>query len=830
MNPTSWLYDGAGRARKTTNPDGTAVVYSYDQAGRQIAMTELDDTGATVADTDTGYDPAGNMISETSARGHDTIYGIDAMGRLTSVTQPVDDTMSITTSYAYDAGGNMTRHTDGEGFITRRVYNEWGLETHVLEPSATVSPVEPETGRVWVNTYDAAGRATGATEPGSRTITRTFNAMGLPETETWVDPNAANTTKAWGYDRAGRMTWGSHPDTPITVTYDDRGLQVASDGGAGTSRTIHDQAGRVISRDDDAGTTTFAYDTNGQPDTATDTGSGGGGGGGGGSTEILFVVRDPASLRNGESAVQTHLVNDGWTVTLADDGTTVAADADGKAAVLISQVVIGSAIGDEFAATSTPVMVWKPGLYDDMGLVANSSDYGTTTTQTQIDIADPNHPIATGLTGTVTVYTAAKKTTWGHPAQDADIIATTPGVPNDVTIFAYDTGDTLADNTTANGRRVGFYLGTNGAKFATTDGWTLFDNTIDWLTADQGGGGGEGWSIDYTHDNSGRLTGIGYADGGTRAYTYDVAGRVDTDTLTNASAVQTAQVDYDWDCEHNLIYKTLDLDTNTENGDHAYTYDWAGRLTSWDNNPTQTPPVCPQPGGGGGGGGGGAGGTDVMFVSTSTPYGHTEDKPVIAFLENDPTSPTQPNVNHFPAAANTNGMGLNVTVFDQSVTEADSAGYDLIVVSDTTWAMDGRFKDTAIPVLTWQAGIYDDMNLTGDCAGDNCGGTGTWNGVLDIADPNHPMAAGLAAGEHTVLNTAAEAFRFGVPDPSADVVAYQKNQPTKPVLFGYDTDDYLVTTPPNTTNPAARRVGFWWSKIIPSTSANATAWDTFEAS
>ncbi|MCP4082732.1 MAG: RHS repeat protein, partial [Planctomycetaceae bacterium] len=36
LNPTSWLYDGAGRARKTTNPDGTAVVYSYDQAGRQI--------------------------------------------------------------------------------------------------------------------------------------------------------------------------------------------------------------------------------------------------------------------------------------------------------------------------------------------------------------------------------------------------------------------------------------------------------------------------------------------------------------------------------------------------------------------------------------------------------------------------------------------------------------------------------------------------------------------------------------------------------------------------------------------------------------------------
>ena len=194
--------------------------------------------------------------------------------------------------------------------------------------------------------------------------------------------------------------------------------------------------------------------------------------------DVLLVVADPASLQAGETEIKDRLETRGATVTVADDNTVTVADADGSDVVLVSQGVSSSAVNTKLNNTSSGVVVWKPSLYDDIGLTAAAG--ATLAAQTQVDIVDPTHPIADGLSGTVTVYDSPKKTTFGAPAATATVVADTAGAGTEAVIFTYDEGDTLANATTAAGRRIGFYFDTNAPTVTTDDGWALFDNTITW--------------------------------------------------------------------------------------------------------------------------------------------------------------------------------------------------------------------------------------------------------------------------------------------------------------------------------------------------------------
>jgi len=196
------------------------------------------------------------------------------------------------------------------------------------------------------------------------------------------------------------------------------------------------------------------------------------------NADVLLVVANPASLQAGETEIKDRLETRGATVTVADDNTVTVVDADAVDVVLVSQGVSSSAVNTKLNNTTTGVVVWKPSLYDDMGLTASAG--GTTTGQTQVDIVDPTHPIADGLTGTVTVYDSPKKTTFGTPAATAAVVADTAGAGTTPVIFTYDEGDTLANATTAAGRRVGFYFDTNAPTVTSSDGWALFDNTVTW--------------------------------------------------------------------------------------------------------------------------------------------------------------------------------------------------------------------------------------------------------------------------------------------------------------------------------------------------------------
>ena len=93
-----------------------------------------------------------------------------------------------------------------------------------------------------------------------------------------------------------------------------------------------------------------------------------------------------------------------------------------------------------------PVWMAKPYLFDDMlmtGPVADV-DYGSVSSAS-VAITDAAHPLAAGLSGTVTVTTANDTKSFGVPGPAADVMATAKGR---ATTFVYQAGDPLVGGTT----------------------------------------------------------------------------------------------------------------------------------------------------------------------------------------------------------------------------------------------------------------------------------------------------------------------------------------------------------------------------------------------
>lgn len=275
---TRYGYDAAGRPTTSEDPLGRVTEHVYDPAGRETETRARNGAaGPILATTWQGYDPAGNTTEARSARSSSatdstylSTFTFDPAGRLTQTTQP-DGAGPITTSYGYDATGNLTRVTDGNGHATVYTYNPWGLTETTVEPATPGQTTLAD--RSYTVAYDDAGLPVRHDQPGGVSISRTFDELGRLITETGTGTGVATATRTFGYDLAGRRTTTGHPDGPVTYGYDDRGLLLtASEPGTTTPQAAfgYDPAGRMTTRADTAGTTSFTYTNRGELDTAAD--------------------------------------------------------------------------------------------------------------------------------------------------------------------------------------------------------------------------------------------------------------------------------------------------------------------------------------------------------------------------------------------------------------------------------------------------------------------------------------------------------------------------------------------------------------------------------
>jgi RHS repeat-associated protein len=174
------------------------------------------------------------------------------VGDLTSYTDATG-----TTTYAYNAVGNLTRVTDPAGHFLAITYNTQGLRSSTTDDSGFVTDYS----------YDAAGRLTGLTDgAGNPIVTYTYNAANLVAAKSMA--NGTSTT--YGYDANGNVTAimnlgaGGAVNSEFLYTYDALGRRTSETTLAGTTTYSYDGASELTGIGLPGGQTiTYAYDPRG---------------------------------------------------------------------------------------------------------------------------------------------------------------------------------------------------------------------------------------------------------------------------------------------------------------------------------------------------------------------------------------------------------------------------------------------------------------------------------------------------------------------------------------------------------------------------------------
>jgi RHS repeat-associated protein len=288
---TSYTYDSAGRAATVKGPDGRLWSYTYDGDGRTRTVTDPASQTTTFS-----YDNSGNLTGFTDAAGRGQTYTYDALGHLATAT----DGDRRTTTYTYDLAGQLTGVLDRNGDTTTFGYNSAGQVTLVTLPGGarvgyTYDPIgelieaDDADARLTFS-YDDSGNLASQTSAGTATSDQPTvslsigrDAAGRPRTLTapWgttsfsydangllasvTDPSGGDFSL--GYDPLGRLTSLSRPNgVTDSYAYTAAG-QLASRSSAKSGSVIdalgytYDDSGRVATRTDSSGTTTYGYDT-----------------------------------------------------------------------------------------------------------------------------------------------------------------------------------------------------------------------------------------------------------------------------------------------------------------------------------------------------------------------------------------------------------------------------------------------------------------------------------------------------------------------------------------------------------------------------------------
>src|SRR5207244_2353619 len=310
-NGMTFEYYVNGRVFRHVNTLGEASTYTYNDFRREtVTVNERGHTRRFF------FDPQGNPVKIIEENGGARAYTYDPANPMNRLTKR--DPMGRTTSYAYDANGNVTRITlpsgntiessflnsfnqpgkikDARGNYAILKYDSRGnlLQTIRLRSGlgATVDPTTytPAPGDVvaWtINTYDAFGNVLttkqvrdAATQAGP-TLESTYDAQGL---------NAIGATRRGGagtvdatatltYDALGRVTQGLRPDWyPTQAFYDAVDRVIRGTDAVGQLRDYtYDPNGNLVRESLVAGTTvvddrTATYDLSDRKITQADAG------------------------------------------------------------------------------------------------------------------------------------------------------------------------------------------------------------------------------------------------------------------------------------------------------------------------------------------------------------------------------------------------------------------------------------------------------------------------------------------------------------------------------------------------------------------------------
>jgi RHS repeat-associated protein len=243
-NTTTHDYDPVGRLTATVDALGNAAggvpadhttTFGYDNEDRtRFVRLPAPVAGGAQLVTETRYDEVGNPIVRIDANGQVTTYAYDERDGLFQVkespnpwTDPANPPAAvITTEYAYDAAGSLTRMTRAKGDAGNERVTDYAFDGRGLVRRETQYPSWPVTTPTLVtaNTYDPAGNLATVVDPLNQTTTSGYDALNRPTSIDYSDPGM--------------------PD--VAYAYDGNGNRSSMTDGTGVTSYIYDEADRLI--------------------------------------------------------------------------------------------------------------------------------------------------------------------------------------------------------------------------------------------------------------------------------------------------------------------------------------------------------------------------------------------------------------------------------------------------------------------------------------------------------------------------------------------------------------------------------------------------------
>lgn len=194
--------------------------------------------------------------------------------------------------------------------------------------------------------------------------------------------------------------------------------------------------------------------------------------------EALFVIGTVSipTLNASDTAIQTRLERAGFIVKVVQAPSSATADAGGKTLIVVSSTVASGDVAAKFRSVPIPVVNWEQAIQDDFSMTGNGgTDHATIAGQLELEIVNPSHPLAAGLSGFVTIVNDLDTFSWGLPGDAAIKIAQIPGDPTKFPLYACEAGAAMFNGFAAPARRVMLPMGDASFEMFTEEGLKLFD-------------------------------------------------------------------------------------------------------------------------------------------------------------------------------------------------------------------------------------------------------------------------------------------------------------------------------------------------------------------